>query len=321
VNAYRGGPRRVGILVHDNVTMIDAAGPADVFHHAVMFGARYETLLVSADGRPVRASNGLTIHADTAASQVGRLDTVIVPGAYGMVDRPFDPAMLQAVRELAERSRRVTSGCTGSFLLAHLGYLDGRRATTHWTRTDLFARSFPRVRVQRDALFVRDGDLITSAGVSSGIDLGLAIVEDDHGPAVARDVARQMVVFLQRPGEQQQLSAASRTPVPRDNPLRRVIDAIAADPASDYSVGRMAQLAAVSPRTLNRLFRSVLNTTPTRYVELVRLEAAQAHLRHGATTTRAAALSGFGSAETFRRAAHRWTGTSPTAGRSYHPST
>lgn len=293
--------------------MIDAAGPADVFHHAGMFGASYQTLLVSADGRPVRASNGLTIHTDVAAGEVERLDTVIVPGAYGMLGRPFDPALLQAVHELTLRSRRVTSVCVGSFLLAHLGYLDGRRATTHWTRTDLFARTFPRVQVQPDALFVRDGNVITSAGISSGIDLALAIVEDDHGPTVAQNVARQMVVFLQRPDGQPQLSAPSRAPVPRDNPLRRVIDAIATEPSGDYSVGRMAQLAAVSPRTLNRLFRSHLDTTPARYVELVRLEAALTHLQNRVTVARAAALSGFGSAETLRRVARHRMGVSPSA--------
>jgi transcriptional regulator GlxA family with amidase domain len=291
--------------------MIDVAGPADVFHHAMMFGARYETLLISADGRPVRASNGLTLHADAAVTDAGVLDTVIVLGAYGMIRRPFDPVVLHAVRELTARTGRVTSVCTGAFLLAHLGYLDGRRATTHWTHMDLFARTFPRVHVQRDAVFVPDGNVITSAGVSSGIDLSLAIVEDDHGPTVAQNVTRQMVVFLQRPGGQSQLSAPSRTRIPRRNPLRGVTDAIAADPAGDYSVARMAQLAAVSPRTLNRLFRTLLDTTPARHVELVRLEAAQAHLQNGTTIARAAELSGFGSAETLRRVAHHRTGASP----------
>src|SRR5512135_3563687 len=119
VNARRGGPRRIGIFVHDNVTMIDVAGPADVFHHAMMFGACYETLLISADGRPVRASNGLTLHADAAVTDAGLLDTVIVLGAYGMIRRPLDPVVLHAARELTARTSRITSVCTGAFLLAH----------------------------------------------------------------------------------------------------------------------------------------------------------------------------------------------------------
>jgi transcriptional regulator GlxA family with amidase domain len=306
------GTQRVGILVYDNVTMIDIAGPADVFSHANTFGATYETVLVSANGAAVKASNGLTLTAELAASEAGRLDTVIIPGAYGMITKPFGADLMAAVTTLIASSRRITSVCTGAFLLAQTGLLDHRKATTHWTRVEQFARTFPLVDVLPDALFVRDGDVITSAGVSSGIDLALALVEDDFGPDVARRVARQMVVFLQRPGLQSQLSAPSRDHLAIDNPLRILLDRIAADPAGDYSLAKMAAIAKVSVRNLARLFHDEIGTTPARYVELIRIEAAQILLQEGATVAAAAERSGFGSAETLRRVFVSRVGSSPS---------
>lgn len=305
--------RQVGILVYDGVTMIDVAGPADVFHHANLFGASYAPLLVSGDGGPAIASNGLTLHADRSVPEITDLDTIIVPGAYGMITRPLDPALLRAVQELSERSRRVASVCTGAFVLAAIGLLDHRRATTHWTHVDRLARLHPSIDVQRDALFVRDGRVVTSAGVTSGIDLSLALVEDDHGPEVAQRVARQMIVFMQRPGHQSQFSVPGRSHVPADNPLRVLLDAIGSDPAADYSLPTMAALAHVSTRTLTRLFRELVGTTPARYVERVRIESAQALLRNGATVATAATLSGFGSAETMRRVFVNRLGMSPSS--------
>jgi transcriptional regulator GlxA family with amidase domain len=304
--------RRIGILAYDDVTMIDIAGPADVFAHANDFGADYETVLASADGGPVTVSNGLTLAAKCAAADVGSLDTVIIPGAYGMISKPFEGSLMAAVTALTSKSRRITSVCTGSFLLAQAGLLDHRRATTHWTRVEQFARSFPLVTVMPDSLFVRDGNIITSAGVSSGIDLALAIVEDDFGPDMARKVARQMVVFLQRPGGQSQFSAPSREHLASDSPLREVLDAIAADPAADYSLARMSALANVSTRTLTRMFHDAIGTTPARYVELIRIEAAQLLLQAGATVAVAAQNAGFGSTETLRRVFVNRLGSSPS---------
>lgn len=306
------GARRVGILIYDNVTMIDVAGPADVFHHANRFGAAYETVLLSTDGNDARASNGLVLSAAAAATDDILLDTVIVPGAYGVIGKPFDPALLVAVAALTQRAHRVASVCTGAFLLAQIGLLDQRKATTHWTHVADFAKLFPRVLVDPEALFVRDGNIITSAGVSSGIDMALALVEDDYGPNVARSVARQMVVFMQRPGGQSQFSAPSRSGVGVDNPLRILLDTVAADPAGDYSLTRMAALAHISTRQLARLFHSDIGTTPARYVELVRIEAAQTLLQNGQTVAAAARLSGFGSPETLRRVFVTRVGQSPT---------
>ncbi|GII57748.1 AraC family transcriptional regulator [Planotetraspora thailandica] len=308
-----GGTRRVAILAFDGVTMIDVAGPADVFSHAARLGAAYEVTVVSPDGADVVTSTGLTLHVARAAAECGPVHTVLVPGAYGMVDRPFDAALVHAVGHLVQGAERVASVCTGSFLLAELGLLDGRRATTHWRQTDVFARRYRRVLVQPDAIYVRDGHILTSAGVSSGVDLSLAMVENDHGPTLAADVAEAMVVFMQRPGALSQFSAPSRRHVGRDDPLRPLLDAIAADPAGDYTVPSMAAVAAVSTRQLTRLFHDAVGTTPARYVETVRLENAQSLLQRGHTVGAAAAKSGFGSAETLRRVFTSRFGVSPSA--------
>ena len=303
---------RVGILVYEGVTMIDVAGPADVFAHANGFGGEYLVRLVSPDGEDATVSNGLPLRVQAGAAGAGPLDTLIVPGAYGMVRRPLAPEVLDAVRLLTAGTPRIASVCTGSFLLAELGLLDGRRATTHWDQVDRFRRSYPAVHVEDDVLFVRDGDIVTGAGVGSGLDLALTLVEDDHGPAVARDVARQMVLFLQRPGGVSQFPAASRAAVGSDRPLRGLLDAIAADPAADYSADAMARLVFVSPRQLTRLFRDELGTTPARYVESVRLEAAQMALQRGVGVAAAAQASGFGSAEQMRRVFIARLGVSPS---------
>ncbi|MFJ8008181.1 GlxA family transcriptional regulator [Streptomyces fagopyri] len=309
--------RRVAILAFEGVTLIDVAGPADVFSHAGRYGPGYEVSVVSPDGTDVRTSTGLTLHAEAAAADVGPAHTVLVPGAYGMVDHPFDAGLVEAVRRLTAGAERIASVCTGAFLLAEVGLLDGRRATTHWRQAKEFARRYERVAVEPDALYVRDGAILTSAGVSSGIDLALALVEDDHGPRVAHDVAEAMVVFMRRPGGLSQFSAPSRHHVARDHPLRALLDAIAADPGRDHSVPAMAATASVSVRQLTRLFHDEIGTTPARYVEMVRLETAQAHLQAGHTVAVAAARSGFGSAETLRRVFTSRLGISPAAYRDH----
>jgi len=303
---------RVGALVYDNVTMLDVAGPTDVFSHANLFGGRYRMSAISPNGQDVAASNGLTMRATVAAKDVDRLDIVIIPGALGMLGRPFDPDLLAAVEHLVARTSRIATVCTGSFLLAQIGALDGRRATTHWNRIEQLRTYYPAVRVETDTLFVRDGPIITAAGVSSGIDLALSMVEEQDGSEVAREVVRQMVVFMQRPGGYSQFSNWSRTAPGVDDPLRDLLDTIAANPADNYSVSRMAQLAAMSTRSLNRHFRDRLGTTPTRYVEQARTELAKALLLQGIPVSRVAVLSGLGSVETLRRVFLSQVGVSPS---------
>jgi transcriptional regulator GlxA family with amidase domain len=305
-------PRRVAILVYDNVTLLDVAGPADVFAHAGLFGGDYEIVLVSPDGSDATTSSGITLQAGRKPEDLGPLDIAIIPGALGLVTRPFDPALLAAVETVIAKATQVTSVCTGSFLLAQVGALDGRRATTHWNRIEQFERSYPSVRVKSDALFVRDGSFITSAGVSSGIDLALALVEQDYGPDVAAKVVRQMILFMQRPGGYSQFSSRSRSVPAAGSPLRPLLDAISAEPAADYSLARMSAVVGASPRTLIRLFREQLGTTPARYVEQARIEVAKGLLMNGSSVTRTAQLSGFNSAETLRRVFVNQVGVSPS---------
>ncbi|MDT5081586.1 MAG: hypothetical protein QOJ80_6223 [Mycobacterium sp.] len=190
------------------------------------------------------------------------------------------------VRELAPRARRVTSVCTGAFVLAALGLLDGRRATTHWAHCQALASIYPRVEVDPDSLFVQDGPFMTGAGISAGTDMALALVESDYGPAVARRVARWTVVFLQRPGGQAQFSVWAQSALPVTRSLREILDSIVSDPGADHSNGAIAARAAVSERHLVRMFGDQVGMTPARFVEQARLEAAKCFWRLGTAVRR-----------------------------------
>lgn len=259
------------------------------------------------------------------------IDTLLVPGgvpadfrfapdAYGIPEEPTPdavPGALDVVRELAPRASRIASICTGAFVLAALGMLDGRRATTHWAHCARLARRHPRVRVEPDALFVRDGPFVTGAGISAGTDLALALVERDHGTELARRVARWLVVFLQRPCGQAQFSVWSRSGVPATPGLRQVLDTVTLEPAGDHSTSAMAARAAVSERHLARMFHDEVGTTPARYVEQIRWEAAKLLLVTGdESQSSIARRAGFGSPETMRRIFRRNLGVSPGTYRS-----
>jgi transcriptional regulator GlxA family with amidase domain len=304
-------PHRVGVFVFDGVTLLDVSGPAEVLGKAAQQGSPYEVVLVSPAGGDVRSSVGVRLSGTLPAATAGPLDTVVVAGADHLPSA-VDRELLDAAGPLVAAAPRVASVCTGAFVLAALGVLDGRRATTHWRHTARLARRYPRIAVEPDAIFVRDGHVLTSAGVSAGIDLTLALVEHDHGAAAAREVARELVVFLQRPGGQSQFSAATQGPVPSSALVRTLQERVLADPARDHSPTALASAAAVSPRHLSRLFQQELGTTPARWVEGVRVEAAQRLLLAGHSVTSAATHSGLGSDETLRRAFARHLGTTPT---------
>ncbi|MET8905732.1 helix-turn-helix domain-containing protein [Streptomyces sp. NPDC004538] len=211
----------------------------------------------------------------------------------------------------------TASVCTGAFLLAAAGLLDGRRATTRWRFTEQLALRYPKVTVDTDALFVRDGRIMTSAGVSSGIDLALALVQEHLGAEVARAVAKDMVVFMQRPGGQSQFSVRTRAPHVKQEALRRLLDAAVEDPSGNHTLSAMARRAGMSTRHLTRLFHAEMDTTPARYIEQVRMEAAQAMLEGGDDPlTVVARASGLGSPESLRRAFMRNIGVTPGAYRS-----
>lgn len=298
--------RRIAVFVYDGVTLLDVAGPLDVFHEANAGEQRYDLAVVALEEGPVRASCGLTLQAE--AFGVG-YDTVIVAGCEGLPECP-EP-ILDVLRALPSGTRRIASVCTGSFLLAAAGLLDGQAATTHWLYVDELRRRHPAVDVEPDAIFVRSDDVLTSAGVTSGIDLALALVEDDHGSEAARRVAQMLVVYLRRPGGQSQFSVGRL----RSTSHRSVADAVAqieANPAGSHTSTSMARSAGVSVRHLARLFDDEFGMSPSRYVEARRLQAAQELILSGMNVTEAAMRSGFGSDETLRRTFIRRLGVLPT---------
>lgn len=313
--------RDVVFVVFDGMTLLDVAGPGEVFAEANRFGASYRMLMASVDGKDVLTSVGARIAVSASISSIEKADTAVVSGGDNLVGRPIDPQLVAAVKALRARARRMASICTGSFILAQTGLLDGRRATTHWRQTGLMSRAYPRITVEPDAIFVRDGDIYTSAGVSAGIDLALALVEDDHGADLTRDVARSLVVYLKRAGGQSQFSALVESRSPERSQLRMVTDAIAADPGADHTVKTLAAQASLSTRQLTRLFRSELGTTPARYVEMIRIDAARSALDAGRSVADSARLAGFGSPETLRRVFVSQLGLSPKAYRDRFKST
>jgi transcriptional regulator GlxA family with amidase domain len=306
-------PRVVVIVAFDGVTLLDVAGAGEVFVEANRFGADYELKIASVDGRDVTSSIGTRLGVTDSIASIESADTVMVAGSDELPRRPIDPELVEAITSLAARARRLTSICTGSFVLARAGLLDGRRATTHWHAVRSFARAFPDITVEPDALFVRDGDVYTSAGISSGIDLALALVEMDYGVELVRSVARWLVVYLKRAGGQSQFSVLVESAVPPQSPLRKLTDAISATPAADHSVNSLAAQASLSTRQLTRLFQSELGTTPARYVEMVRIDAARAALDAGHTVADTARVAGFGSPESLRRVFVDHLGVSPKA--------
>lgn len=306
---------RVAIVVFADVTLLDVTGPTEVFSRALAPSTHdpyYELVLVSPRGGAVRAFGGLTMADTVSAHRVGEIDTLLVAGSDALPHHPLDPELMAATSLLAGRARRIGSVCTGAFVLAGLGLLDGRRATTHWHEADELQRRHPRVSVEADVLHTRDGNLYTSAGISAGIDLALAMVEEDLGSTEARRIAREIVVYMHRPGGQSQFSAALETPAAHTDALREVIDRVLADPAAPHSLASMAASANLSERHLRRLFADEVGASPTRWLERVRLDRARQLLLEGQPVTRAATLSGFGSDEQLRRAFSRRLGTTPS---------
>ena len=310
-------PRPILILAFPRAQLLDVSGPLQVFASvnelALERGrpAPYVPRIVAADAGPVETSSGVAVVADSLRSAARGIDTLIVAGGKGVHAASRDARLVRWVRRQADRARRVASVCTGAFLLAEAGLLDGRRAVTHWTRCDELAARYPKVRVEADPIFIREGALWTSAGVTAGIDLALALVEEDLGRAVALDVARELVVFLKRPGGQAQFSAMlsmQRT----DDRFGELHAWIAEHLSADLSVPALAERARMSERSFVRHYRASTGRTPARAVEQIRVEAAQRLLGEtGWPVKRIAARCGFGSEETLRRSFVRVLGVSP----------
>jgi len=309
----RGGHHRVGILVFDGVKLLDVAGPAEVFAEANRLGAEYDVELVSATGEDVVTSVGIKLDVATPVADFEPAGTLLIAGGDIYPSTPVSPELSAAARELAGRATRVASICTGAFILAAAGELDGKRATTHWRAASQLARRYPEITVEPDAIYIRDGNTYTSAGVSAGIDLALALVEEDHGAELTRDVARMLVVYLQRAGGQSQFSVPLAVDPPKTPALRQVVELVTDDPTGDFSLAALAARLNVSQRHLTRLFHEELDTTPARYVESVRLDIAKALLSQGHTATDAAARAGFPSYESLRRVFARELQMAPAA--------
>jgi transcriptional regulator GlxA family with amidase domain len=307
-------PRPVVIVAFPDVQALDVTGPVEVFAMANRYLPRpaYAPTVVSQEGGEVVTSSGLGLATARAAGWRGPIDTLVVAGGEGTADAARDRELTSWVAVAADRSRRVASVCSGAFVLAAAGLLAGRRATTHWSACTLLARLYPDVAVEADRIYVRDGDVWTSAGVTAGMDLALAMVEDDHGGAVALDVARQLVLFTRRGGGQSQFSVQMAAGAAERRPLREVVAHIADHLDGDLSVPALARRAAMSPRTFARTFAAEVGTTPAAYVQAARVEAARRLLEttHRTTAT-IAADCGFGTVETMHRAFRRTLGTTP----------
>jgi transcriptional regulator GlxA family with amidase domain len=308
--------RQVAVLVFPGVQAIDIFGPVEVFSAAERLagGNRYAIEVIASSSTPITTSSGVRIlPGSAAAAPLGELDTLIVSGGDGVEAALGDCRLLDLVAEAAAGTRRVCSVCTGAFLLAEVGLLDGRRATTHWAACEELARRYPEVLVDPEPIFVRDGRIATSAGVSAGIDLALALVEEDQGPEIAREVARWLVLFLKRPGGQAQFSGALEGPAAERPALRALQDWIPAHLDEDLSVDALAARASMSPRNFARAFRREIGTTPGAYVERLRVESARVRLESSDSPVEAVAGEcGFGTVETLRRAFQRRVGVSPS---------
>ncbi len=309
-------PRRIVIVAFPDVQSLDVVGPSEVFSQAdrTVAGREYEVELVAAAEAPVRASSGLRLVPDRSLDRCrGAIDTLVVAGGVGVREAAGDERLEAWLRLAARRSRRVTSVCTGAFLLARAGLLEGRRATTHWAACDALARAYPSVRVEADPIFVRDGNVYTSAGVTAGIDLALALVEEDLGPGVALDVARNLVLFVRRPGGQAQFSATLAGQFAARTGIRDLQAWIAEHLDQDLSVPALAERAFMSPRNFARVFAREVGVTPGVYVESVRVERARSLLESTALQVdEVARRCGFGTVETLRRAFARRVRVSPS---------
>jgi len=315
--------RQVAMLAFEGTQLLDIAGPLQCFASANEIAkdgrdVPYRLVVASRRGGVMRTSSGLPLVTVSIASLRGTpIDTLIVPGGPGVHEAVKEPRLVAWIRGRAANTRRIASVCTGAFLLARTGLLAGRRATTHWKSCTRLQQNHPEIEVDPNPIFIRDERICTSAGVTAGIDLSLALIEEDLGRALALQVARHLVVFLKRPGGQSQFSAplqaqaaAADGNVP--NQFAPLHGWIAAHVADDLRVERLAEQAGMSPRTFARVYAAKMGTTPARTVEKIRIEAVRRALEDTEMPIKQiAAVCGFGPEERLRRAFARQVGTTP----------
>lgn len=314
-------PRRIVFLLYPGLQPLDVVGPHEVFAGANAAlsrrgreGRRYGIDLVAVQAGAIRGESGLAMYADSPLPDARRaVDTIVVPGGEGSrAIAESGGRLVDWLSEAAPRSRRVATVCSGTFIAAAAGLCDGRRVTTHWSRAGQLAAFCPGATVEPDAIHVRDGDLWSSAGVTAGIDLALALVEDDLGTDIAQLVARHLVVHLRRAGGQSQYAGPVWNEPPALSPVREACDLVLAEPAADHGVSAMATRVGLSHRHFTRMFRTQVGESPARFVERVRVDAARQILTAEAVgLDEVAKRCGFGSVETLRRAFHRRLGLTP----------
>jgi transcriptional regulator GlxA family with amidase domain len=314
--------RRIAMLAYPDVQMLDVMGPLEVFARTSRWlrdnrkrdDDAYGIEILGLKRGAFRASSGLRLHADRRFGEVRRgLDTLMIAGGLGTRRYCTHPPLLRWIRRQAGWVRRLASVCTGSFFLAEAGLLKGRRATTHWSWCARMARQYPDVRVEPDTIYVREGSIYTSAGVTAGMDLALALVEEDHGREVALQVARELVMFLRRPGGQSQFSAQLAVQLAEREPLRDLQAYILENPRADLSVEALAGRVRMSPRNFARVFTREVGTTPARFITSARVETARRLLEESSDDLqRICDLTGLGSTESMRRAFLRAVGIPPS---------
>ncbi|KUL32155.1 GlxA family transcriptional regulator [Streptomyces regalis] len=305
--------RRIVFAVFPDFQILDLTGPHEVFTQAARLTGGIVLETVAATPGPVPSSGGLAVSPTlTIDEDAGPVDTLVAVGGRGIHRACEDGRFVDWFARTAHRARRTASVCSGAFLLGAAGLLDGRRAVTHWSRCDQLAEQYPQATVDPVPIFVRDGEVWTSAGVTAGMDLALAMTEDDHGPEISRAIARQMVMFVQRPGGQAQFSAQLTAQRPGRAPLRDVLGWIADHPDCDLGVAALAARAAMSERNFTRVFRAETGHTPAAYVESARIEAARRLLETTSATLESVAHDcGFGTVETLHRSFKRTLQVTP----------
>ncbi len=310
--------RTVVVIGLSGVQSLDVVGPMEVF--AVANDHRrqdkaYTIILATPDGQPLATHAGNELGPATALESLpDEIDTIIVAGGSeaAMRDEAASGPLIPWLHERSSGTRRIASVCTGAFILAAAGFLDGRRATTHWNNCQQLREHFPKVRVEPDAIFIAEPPFYTSAGVSAGIDLSLALVEADLGAATALAVARELVLFLRRPGGQSQFSTGLQVQLDAESRLHRLVTAILEDPSGDLSVPALAARAGMSERNFSRSFSREVGMAPARFVEQARLSRAKALLESSDwTVERVAHRAGFGSTDGLHRAFHKHLGVAP----------
>jgi transcriptional regulator GlxA family with amidase domain len=306
--------KSIAFIGYDNLTLLDLTGPLEVFDTARWrVKDAYEIVVLSASGKPFRAESGLTLLPNASLADAPAIDTVFIPGGLGLRDAKIAEPIVQWLQRRAPRCRRVASVCTGVYALAESGLLDGRRATTHWRFASDVARRFPRVKIEADALFLNDGKFYSSAGVTAGIDLALALVEEDLGEDVALAVARELVVYLKRPGGQAQFSEPLQFQTKSTDRFADLAAWMLRNLKKDLSVEILADRAGLGARHFSRRFKAAFGVSPAHYVERLRLDEARRRLPSRRQTVDSVAASvGYASADAFRRAFERRFGIAPS---------